>query len=113
MAYNRQATGSDYNGYGTPAPLAVDGNRDPTYSHHSCAYARAAVWQDLYWQVDLGSPHVIYNLTVYGTDGTAHDGKNPLFQVELCQTKNVEPTVLDRNVYGWKNINCYIIEMPF
>ena len=76
MAYGRLATGANYLGYGTPAGWAVDGNRNPQHStvSGSCAYARADNWIDLYWQVDLKSPYVIYNLTVYGTDGTANPG---------------------------------------
>ena len=75
VAYGRLATGANYLGYGTLATLAVDGNRDPLYSSSgSCAYARAKNWTDLYWEVDLENPYVIYNLTVYGTDGTANPG---------------------------------------
>ena len=77
MAFQRSAEGSNYNELGTPGALAVDGNRNPVFRlYDSCAYARARVWEELYWQVDLESPHVIYNLTVYGTDGnSAYDGK--------------------------------------
>ena len=62
--------GSNYQGYSTPASWAVDGNRDPMYSttFGFCAYIRAEIWTDLYWLVDLENRHVIYNLTVYGTD---------------------------------------------
>ena len=75
VAYRKEAAGATVDGFGLPGSLAVDGNRDPEYSTTgSCAYARATTWEDLYWQVDLGSPHVIYNLTVYGTDGSAING---------------------------------------
>ena len=69
--------GANYLGYATPAVLAVDGNRNPQYSFTqsgSCAYVRADNWMNLYWEVDLASPYVIYNLTIYGTDGTTAIG---------------------------------------
>ena len=75
---------SNYNHWGTPATLAVDGNRDPYQPRGYCAYVRADVWEDLYWQVDLGSLYVIYNLTVYGTDGSVLDGKIFIFEMKLC-----------------------------
>ena len=79
VAYGQLATGTNHNNWGRPAERAVDGNRNPMVSLgtvDSCAYSRAAQWEQLFWQVDLGSPHVIYNLTVYGTDGSALNGTN-------------------------------------
>ena len=73
MAYNRSATGANFSNHSTPATRAVDGDRDPVYraTDGTCAYVRADHWLDLYWQVDLGSSYVIYNITVHSTDGTS------------------------------------------
>ena len=71
VAYGQTADGSNFEQKGAPAVRALDGNRNPHFDRltGSCAYMRADDWQTLFWQVDLGSLHVIYNLTVYGTNG--------------------------------------------
>ena len=72
MAYGQSATGADFNGWSTPPARAVDGDRDPSNltTNGVCAYVRGDFWLDLYWRVDLGHSYVIYNITVYSTDGT-------------------------------------------
>ena len=72
VAYGQSATGADEYGWSTPPARAVDGDRDPNYRETDgvCAYVRAIHWLELYWQVDLGHSYVIYNITVYSTDGT-------------------------------------------
>ena len=49
---------------------AVDGDRTPTYRTNggSCTlHSGGFSWNDLFWHVDLGSFHVVHDVTVYGT----------------------------------------------
>ena len=77
VAYGQSVTGANLENYSTPPARAVDGDRNPRYdfTDGACAYVRADYWWNLNWRVHLGSTHVIYNITVYGTDGIGIHGR--------------------------------------
>ena len=84
VAYLKRTVGSTGFRRGTPPSLAVDGNRNPDHGSGSCAYILAYRQYRLNWGVDLGRPHVIYNLTVYGPNWTAPISMLYAFMVTYC-----------------------------
>lgn len=62
VALRGEATQIDtYNEFGA-ASNAIDGNRDPIYSHNSCTHT--ATTTNPWWRLDLNHTHVITSITV-------------------------------------------------
>ena len=95
---------------------AVDGDRTPTYSANggSCTlHTGGFLWNELFWHVDLGSFHVVHNVTVYGTIGNNY-GKwyyqNNLFSVISLEIRLKFAFSICRYVgFIWKSCSCYQI----